>query len=201
MPDKQEILAGLYAIANNYTLIAIFWHIIIFLIVLALILRWKPSNKLFSTLLGFPVLSVASLAWLSGNAFNGMVFSVLTVLTFSFGLRTNKERLSKSSVFFFYTGILMVAFSLVYPHFLDTGTFVSYFYASPAGLIPCPTLSLVIGFLLIYNGFGSKALTITFIVAGLFYSIFGVFKLGVYLDLVLLAGTLVLLLNYFIRKK
>ena len=90
----------------------------------------------------------------------------------------------------------MIAFGLIYPHFLNTESFIKYFYASPLGLIPCPTLSVLIGFVLLYNGFGSNSISVAFIVFGLFYGIFGVFKLGVYLDLGLLFGTITLLIKY-----
>jgi hypothetical protein len=94
-------------------------------------------------------------------------------------------------------GILMIVFGLVYPHFISSDSFIKYFYASPVGLIPCPTLSILIGFLLVYNGFGSHSLTFTFIVFGLFYGIFGVLKLAVYLDIFLVFGTIALIVKYF----
>jgi len=70
-----------------------------------------------------------------------------------------------------------------------------------AGLIPCPTLSILIGFLLLYNGFGSQSLTLTFIVIGLFYGIFGVMKLAVYLDIFVAIGSITRLVKYFIPLK
>jgi len=69
------------------------------------------------------------------------------------------------------------------------------------GLIPCPTLSLLIGFLLLYNGFGSQAVTLTFVIAGLFYGIFGVLKLGVYLDIFLVFGSITLVIKYILALK
>ncbi len=70
-----------------------------------------------------------------------------------------------------------------------------------SGLIPCPTLSILIGFLLLYNGFGSQSLTLTFIVFGLFYGIFGVLKLAVYLDIFLVFGAVSLLVKYILSLK
>lgn len=95
----------------------------------------------------------------------------------------------------------MIVFGLIYPHFLNTDSLIKYLYASPLGLVPCPTLSLVIGFVLLYNGLRSNSISIAFIVIGLFYGIFGVFKLGVYLDLGLLFGTITLLIKYLVRLK
>jgi len=96
------------------------------------------------------------------------------------------------------SGIIMILFGLVYPHFLDTHRVIRYLYASPAGLIPCPTLSILIGFVLLFNGLGSQALTLTCILFGLFYGIFGVLKLAVHIDLVLVFGALVLMVMYIL---
>jgi len=98
-------------------------------------------------------------------------------------------------------GILMIIFGLVYPHFVNTDSFLKYLYASPVGLIPCPTLSILIGFLLLYNGFGSQSLILTFVAFGLFYGLFGVLKLAVYLDIFLVFGTITLLVKYVLSLR
>ncbi|MEJ2595347.1 MAG: hypothetical protein P8100_09530 [bacterium] len=94
---------------------------------------------------------------------------------------------------FIVIGIIMIVFGLVYPHFIETDSAVKYLYASPAGLIPCPTLSILIGFILLFNGFGSQPITMTFVVFGLFYGFFGAMKLHVHLDFALIFGSLTLL--------
>ena len=90
-------------------------------------------------------------------------------------------------------GILLIAFGWVYPHFLQGGSWLQYLYKSPAGLIPCPTLSFVIGFTLLANGFSSRGLSIFLGALGLFYAVFGAFRLGVRLDLILMLGAAALL--------
>jgi hypothetical protein len=102
---------------------------------------------------------------------------------------------------FVIAGILMIIFGLEYPHFVSHGSIFKYLYASPAGLIPCPTLSVVIGFLLLYNGLCSNSITLTLVILGLFYGIFGVLKLAVYLDLFLLFGAISLLVKYILSLK
>ncbi len=44
-----------------------------------------------------------------------------------------------------------------------------------------------------FNGMGTNSIPLTLIIVGLFYAIFGIFKLGVTLDIGLLIGTLTLL--------
>jgi hypothetical protein len=117
------------------------------------------------------------------------------------GLRPTQERIKYSAIFFRITGILMLLFGLWYPHFLDADSIWEYLYAAPTGLIPCPTLSVAIGVALIYNGFNFNQLKIILLCFGFFYGLFGILKLGVYLDTVLLVGTVILLLQYLQNRK
>lgn len=201
MPKTEEILAGLQGIVNNYSSIAIVWHVLLYALIVALLARWLPTNKLFVLIMCLPVISVAVMAFMTGNPFNGMLFSILALLLFIFGLKASGQPVQNSSLVFMVIGILMIAFGMVYPHFIGEGSFVRYLYASPVGLIPCPTLSLLIGFLLLYNGFGSQSLTFTLVIFGLFYGIFGALKFGVYLDIFLVFGSVSLLLKYFLALK
>ena len=201
MPKTEEILNGLQTIVNDYSTIAIIWHVIFYALIAALIFKWLPTNRLFGLLICAPILSVAVLAFLSGNPFNGILFSILTVLIIISALRASSQPVQTSQIIFMVIGIMMIVFGLVYPHFVNTDSFLKYVYASPVGLIPCPTLSILIGFLLLYNGFGSQSSTLTFIAFGLFYGIFGVLKLAVFLDIFLVFGTIALLVKYFISLK
>ena len=201
MPKTQEIIASLQSLANDYSIVAIFWHIMFYFLLAFLIAKWNPSNKLLGILICLPLLSVAIFAWIAGNPFNGSLFSLIAILIFIFSLRAPSGPITLSTFPYYFIGILMIAFGLIYPHFLNTDSFIKYLYASPLGLVPCPTLSLLIGFVLLYNGFGSNSISIAFIVIGLFYGIFGVFKLGVYLDLGLLFGTITLLIKYLVMIK
>lgn len=201
MPKTEEIINGLQTIVNSYSTFAIIWHVLFYILLAALITRWQPANRLFGLLICLPLLTVAIFAWLTGNPFNGILFSILAVVVIVFGLKASNQPVQTSHLIYVVIGILMIVFGLVYPHFLNTGSVFKYLYASPVGLIPCPTLSVIIGLLLLYNGFGSNSITLTFIVFGLFYGIFGVLKLGVSLDIFLILGSLSLLVKYLIPLK
>jgi len=198
MPKPQEILNGLQTIVNDYSVFAIIWHIVFYLLILALVFRWQPSNRVLGAFMCVPLLSVAAFAWITGNPFNGILFAVASILILVFGLKAPTQTISLAQTPFLVIGIIMVLFGLVYPHFLKPDSIVGYLYASPAGLIPCPTLSIVIGLALLLGGFGSPSITLTLIVIGLFYGVFGVFRLGVHLDLFLIFGTMALLVQYIL---
>ncbi|MBP1674316.1 MAG: hypothetical protein H6Q24_454 [Bacteroidetes bacterium] len=201
MPKTEEIISGLRTIVNDYSTFAIIWHAVFYLLLAALIAKWQPSNKILGVLICLPLLSVAVFAWLSGNPFNGILFTIMAILIIIFGFKASNQPITISQVPFMVVGIFMIVFGLVYPHFISADSFLKYLYASPVGLIPCPTLSIIIGFLLLYNGFGSQSITLTFIIFGLFYGIFGVLKLAVYLDVFLVFGTIALIVKYFITLK
>ena len=201
MPTTDEILSNLKAIANDFSILAIIWHIILYAALIALIAKWAPTNKQLGILICILLTSVAIMAWINSNPFNGTLFSIATALCLILIIRTAPNVLSYSQLPFMVSGILMIAFAMVYPHFVNTNAYFTYLYQSPVGLIPCPTLSIIIGLLLVYSGFGSAPILIVFIVFGYFYGLFGVFKLGVLLDLFLVFGTSALLLKYILSIK
>ena len=199
MPTTTEILSGLIHISNQYLYLAMAWHLVFYILLIALLSR-KTIPRLLPVLVLSPaMLSVSVLAWTNGNPFNGAVFAVLFLLFLTVGLfgRSTPGRNFHSA--FRLGGFILLAYGFLYPHFLVTEGPLMYFIASPAGLIPCPTLSVIIGFALISDGFRSKALSIILTVAGLFYSLFGMFRLGVMLDLGLLFGSLLLAGAWIIR--
>lgn len=201
MLRSEDIINGLQTIVNEYSKFSIVWHVIFYAMIAALIAKWKPSNQLFLLLICLPAISVAVFAWLTGNPFNGTLFSILAILILFFGVKASSQPISNSQLPYVFAGISMIVFGLVYPHFIEPDSVFKYMYAAPVGLIPCPTLSILIGFVLLYNGFGSQSITLTLILFGLFYGIFGVFKLAVYLDLFLVFGSFTLLVKYIFSSK
>jgi hypothetical protein len=201
MPKTEEILNGLQTIVNNQSVIALIWHIALYFLIMCLFVNWHPTNRIMGILICLPVISVAVLAWFYGNPFNGGLFAVLAILIFVFALRTTDMRVSYSSWPFLLIGIIMIVFGFVYPHFIRANSLFEYLYASPFGLIPCPTLSVLIGIILFFNALGSPAISLSLIVFGLFYGLFGVFKLGVAIDLFLLMGSISLLLKQFVFNR
>lgn len=201
MTRVEQILSSVQSTVNEYSVVAIIWHILFYFLIVALLLKWSPSNNIFGILLCLPLLSVSILAWISGNPFNGSLFAIAAILIFIFGLKAPGQNVQTSQLIFFLSGIIMVSFGLVYPHFIKPDSVLGYFYASPAGLIPCPTLSILIGLALIFNGFESQNISLLLIIMGLFYGIFGVFKLKVIIDLFLLFGALMYLIKYILSLR
>jgi len=129
---------------------------------------------------------VSVLAWIYQNPFNGVVFLLAAVILAILGSRQPKTPVEKPPAWAILIGALMIAFGWIYPHFLTGASWVEYLFRAPTGLIPCPTLSLVIGFALLAKGFSARAWSNVLGALGIFYSLFGAFRLGVMLDMGLL---------------
>jgi hypothetical protein len=140
--------------------------------------------------LATPAASVSALSWASGNPFNGTAFTALSLVlaAIAIGLPVRPARLGARPLLV--PGILLVGFGWAYPHFLQTNGWTSYLYAAPLGLLPCPTLSSIIGVSLIVDLLGSRLWGLVLTAVGVAYGLIGAFQLGVGIDLVLLAGAL-----------
>lgn len=191
MPHATEILDGLSAIANQASGIAVAWHIVIAMALVALAAGWHPSQRTARLLIGMPLASVAGVAIVFNNPFNGLVFAASALALTAIAVAGDRRLVSRGSAWTRGIGVTTIAFGWVYPHFLH-GDATTYLYASPVGLVPCPTLAVAIGFALLGNGLGSPVWSLTLAAVGLFYGLFGVLRLGVLLDIGLVGGALAL---------
>jgi hypothetical protein len=191
MPTAKEILSWANVVANDWSWLAILWHL-----GLAAALVWlataRPTRRLIGAFLVLPVLSVAAVAWASGNPFNGLTFTLLAALLLRAVVHLAPISFVPASRGWMLTGSGLVAFGWIYPHFLAAESWTAYAYASPFGLLPCPTLAVVIGITLVCGGLSSAAWSVPLAAAGVLYGLIGVFILGVALDVWLLGGALLL---------
>jgi len=195
MPSSEQILANLHTIANQGQTPAAIWHILALMALLALVSGWKPTHRTVAALLVLPLVSVSVIASVYGNPLNASTFAVLALLLGILGLRVPPVAVGHPPRWALVFGLATVTFGLAYPHFVDSGSVLWYLYAAPTGLLPCPTLSLVIGVALLVDGLGARAWARVLAVVGLCYGIFGVARLGVVLDVGLIVGAAALLVR------
>lgn len=192
MPSPQAILNATAAIANDWRVLAIGWHAAFGALLAALILGWRPSNRLAGALLVAPLVSVGALAWASGNPFNGTAFLVAAIVLLVVAERATIEPVAIAPLLLLLPGAVLIGYGWVYPHFLRTESWMEYLYAAPFGLVPCPTLSAVIGLSLVLDLPRVRPWGYTVAAIGVIYGVIGIFRLGVALDYGLLGGALVL---------
>lgn len=191
MPSTEVIVASLTGIAHQWRTLAIAWHIFWGVLLGALLAGYRPSNRLAGYVLTTPFVSVSILAWWSDNPFNALVFAVLTLSLVVIGSRCSNEGVEISAFPSLLVGVSLVAFGWAYPHFVETDEWLTYAYAAPLGLVPCPTLAAVIGMVLMFSMLRSIPWSMTLASVGLLYGAIGVGRLGATLDYGLLAGSIV----------
>jgi len=201
MPTAEQILLGLKEVANNWRPLAIFWHVYFAALVMILISGIRPARRTAGLLLGLPLLSVSIAAWTVSNPFNGVIYAVVGLIFLYLASRLPRENIQLAPISIIVPGIILFLFGWVYPHFLETTSFFPYLYSAPTGLIPCPTLSIVIGLFLILDCLGSRALSLILGLSGLFYGLIGAFRLRVSIDGVLLLGAVITLVLALTRNR
>jgi hypothetical protein len=192
MPSPAEILNGLAKIANEWRMLAVVWHVYYGALAIGLLAGVRPSKPIAGILLAIPLFSVSVLAWTTANPFNGTLFAVLGLALVGISFALPRDPIEIGATWLVVAGAVMFVFGWVYPHFLEGASPLTYLYAAPTGLVPCPTLSITVGLALILGGLDSRLYSLVLAVGGLFYGAFGAFRLGVTIDLVLLLGSLAL---------
>jgi hypothetical protein len=194
MITTAEILESLERGARDWPAVALAWHALAALIVVALAAGLRPSRRYFGAVLSLPLFSVSAVSWTSGNAFNAVVFALLGAALGLGAFRLQDGAMQLGGQWAVLAGATMIAFGWIYPGFVEASSPLAYFYASPLGLIPCPTLSLLIGFAFVARGLDSPLWTGLLAATGVFYGLFGAWRLGVIIDGMLLVGSVALLL-------
>jgi hypothetical protein len=196
VPPSDEILAGLTKIATEAVGVGIAWHVTVGLCLLAILAGFRPRLRILALLLSVPLASVSALAWIYGNPFNGAVFALAAgALGLLAGAGAADETPVRRAPWSMALGVCLLAFAWVYPHFVVGHSMWKYLYRSPLGAIPCPTLSLVCGASLICGGLGTRSWQTVVALLAAFYAVFGVVRLGVYIDVFLLAGAVGVLIQ------
>jgi hypothetical protein len=195
MPTPSEILDGLRLAASSAIAIAVAWHVVTLVAALALRIGWRPTRRTAGVVLAAPIASVSVVAFAHGNPFNGVLLGIVALSLVAIAWRLGTETVRRSGMVATATGIGMIAFGWAYPHFLESHSPITYLFAAPLGVVPCPSLAVVVGFTLLSGGLRSRGWSLVLAIAGLFYGLFGLVRLGVRLDVGLVAGSAALLVQ------
>jgi hypothetical protein len=177
-----------------------FWHAVLALVGAAIWGGWRPAPRA-AIALSLPAFSVGTLAALSGNPFNAVAFFALGLGIAAVGSTLRAARISAPSRIERAIGLGLVAFGWIYPHFLESDSPWLYLVAAPLGTIPCPTLSALCGVTVLADGFSSRLWRLVLGAVALFYGTFGVVRLHVYIDAVLILGAFVVLWPALARSR
>lgn len=192
MPDPVKVLELSARIADEAFALAIAWHAVLAFALWRLAAGARPSRRVTATLLALPLASVSGVSLAYGNPFTGIVCAVLAMALAALGWRLEDLRVHRGPVWASAAGAVMMAFGFWYPHFLGSRSAWAYLVGAPFALLPCPTLSFLVGAALWGGGFGGRGWSLLLAAAGLFYGVVGVLWLEVRIDVLLAAGSLAL---------
>jgi hypothetical protein len=193
MPAPDVLHGSLASLAQRAVALGVAWHAILAVALLALLLGWRPSQRLAGLLLAVPLASTGMAAWWGDNPFNALVLGAGAAVLALGSLRLAQGPVEKASSGTAPWALALVAFGWMYPHFATGSSPLSPFFASPLGVLPCPTLACVIGLTILARGFRARAWPTALAALGLFYGLFGTLALGVFMDTFLTIGALMLL--------
>jgi hypothetical protein len=92
-------------------------------------------------------------------------------------------------------GIIGIVFGFWYLHWVDSPVCLNALLYSPLGAINCPTMVTICGFLCLTAKPRSVVLEATVALITLYFGFFGIFRLGAYVDIVLIVCALFMILR------
>ena len=194
--SPEEIASMLLNITNQLKLFSVIIHIMFLAIMAAGLIYKKFRNVLFFTFIAFLSISATIIGVMYLLLPNIIIFGMFFVLILN-AYRNKKlnfdlEKLKPVSIFF---GIIGMIGGFWYLHWVENPIWLNALFYSPLGSINCPTMLAVCAFLCLTVKPRSRILENVVGLITLFFGFFGIFRLGAYIDIVLVACSLFLLLR------
>jgi hypothetical protein len=191
-----EITGMLETVSRDTRSYSTFMHLL-FLAVIGLGLAVKSMrNTLFSFFIAYLSLSAAVVAVMYEIVPNVIVFGTFCVLIlhawFSKSLSFDFEHIAPVSMLF---GALGLIFGFWYLHWVESPVWLNALVSSPLGVVNCPTMAAVCGFLCLSRKPRSTMLEATVALMTLYFGFFGIFRLGAYVDVALVVCALFLIMR------
>ncbi len=196
MKSPEAITAMLQGVSRdmkNYSALA---HIV-FILVLALgLFVARIRNVLFFIFMAFLSLSATVVSMKYVIVPNIIVFAVFFVLIMHAYLKGklsfNFRNIGSVDLLFGFTGLL---FGFWYLHWVEGPILLNAMLFSPLGMVNCPTMITICGFLILSRQPRSPYLEGVVALTTLYFGFFGLFRLGAYIDITLILCALFLLIR------
>jgi hypothetical protein len=198
MPDMnaESILNAISLAANFSPAVNIVMHVLVLGAIVMLFTGAGPKLRrlIFDAVLLILAAAVAVISILVGNPFNMLTFGIIAVISLIELIRgknlAGRPGLNLNTVI----SLIIIFIGFWYPEFVQAGL-PAMLVLSPLGVIPCPTLMVMLGMLNLAVPNVNRVQYIALIVMAAFYGLTGVFMLKVYLDIALLVILLYSLYN------
>jgi hypothetical protein len=191
--DITSMLEGVSMNARNYS---VFVHVL-FLATVGLGLSIsRMRTVLFSSFIAFLSLSATVVSVLYVIVPNMIIFALFFVLILRAYLtkKLNFPLTNIAPVDLLF-GIVGLVFGFWYLHWVETPIWPSALLFSPLGVVNCPTMLTICGFLCLSQEPRSAALEATVALITLYFGFFGLFRLGAYVDIALIVCALFMIVR------
>ena len=196
MKSPEDITNMLTHVTAQVKTFSVITHIIFLaVIVMGLIFR-KIRNSLFFLFIAFLALSATIISIIYMILPNILIFGMFFGLIINAYLRKqlNFELKNQKPVNLAF-GIIGIVFGFWYLHWVDSPVCLNALLYSPLGAINCPTMVTICGFLCLTAKPRSVVLEATVALITLYFGFFGIFRLGAYVDIVLIVCALFMILR------
>ena len=184
MPSPIKIIQGLEFIAMKYRWLAIVQHLIVLLLIF---LYWVYRERMswgLSLYFFFTSVLVGALALAETN--NILTCALFGILAIMFLAETISPEMDYSTKYMkgynLAVALLAGCYALWYPAF-STADYIDSLIASPYGILPVPTLLMIMAFFLVVFPRTNKKLQGLLTLYSFYYGIMGVFRFKMYWDM------------------
>jgi hypothetical protein len=196
MKSPEAIINMLEGVSRDVKSYSALVHIL-FLVVVGLgLLVQKIRNTLFSIFIALLSLSATVISIKYAIVPNILVFAMFFGLILYAYLTKNLnfslKDIAPPDLLF---GILGLVFGFWYLHWVETPIWLNALLYSPLGAVNCPTMVTICGFLCLSQKPRSALLETAVGLTTLYFGFFGIFRLGAYVDVVLIICALFLIVR------
>ncbi len=196
MKTPEEITTLLTRVTSELTLFSAFVHLLFLVVVAVGLLFKKIRNISFFLFIAFLSLSATIISTIYMILPNILIFATIFVLIISAYLKKELNfELEEIQPINKYFGILGLIFGFWYLHWVETPIWLNALLYSPLGAINCPTLVTICAFLCLTVKPRSMALEFVTALITLYFGFFGIFRLGAYVDVILIVCSLFLIIR------
>jgi hypothetical protein len=196
MKTPEAITRMLENVSRELKSYSAFIHIV-FLVVIGLgLLIKKIRNTLFALFIAFLSLSATIISIKYAIIPNVIIFAMFFGLILHAYITKNLNFSIKNiAIYDLLFGILGLVFGFWYLHWVESPIWLNAFLYSPLGAVNCPTTVTICGFLCLSQKPRSVLLETAVAVTTLYFGFFGIFRLGAYVDVVLIICALFLIVR------
>lgn len=194
MRTPGELAERLFSISIQEKPFATIIHIVFLSVMITGLIVKKLRDLLFSSFITLISLSATIFAVKHRIAPNIIIFSMFSVLIIHAYLTKKLNfKLKNMAPFNLVFSIMGMVFGFWYLHWVENPVWLNAFLYSPLGILNCPTMITVCGFLCMTAKPGAVMLEATVALSTLYFGFFGIFRLGAYVDITLIICALFLI--------